>query len=116
MLSRIANSRRQARLGQPEGASSRSAVGERLGCVYQFAGHPERRVRSARPWGSQVGHRQRIVGAKAVDPRIHFDRGRVIASSERSPHAGNAFGFPGEAALPLGLGFGNGGGPGHGLK
>jgi hypothetical protein len=62
-------------------------VGERFGCVYQFTGHPERRIRSARPRMARVGHGQRAIGAKAVDPRIHLGRGRVIAGSDRSSRA-----------------------------
>src|SRR5580658_1942926 len=67
-------------LGQPDCRFLK--VGERLGCIYQFTVHPERQVRSTRPRMAWVGHRQRIAGAKAVDPRIHFGRGCVIAGSD----------------------------------
>jgi hypothetical protein len=107
MLSRSAASRRQALYPDPGWVSQRVASSRSASAsgAYISSRHPERRVRSARPWVARVGHRQRIVGAKAVDPRIHFGRGRVTAGSDRSPRLGKALGFPGEAALALGLGF-----------
>lgn len=60
-----------------------------------------------------------MIGANTVDPGADFVSIDIAARTEFGAGLGNAFGFPREASLPLGLvldAFGNWGRLDHGLN